>query len=71
MNYPRDYVAGLYWEWNDKNQAKLHIEVEPYELDRQKKDDYTLITDEEWDELFRWSTEKVMFLLNVSGLRFN
>ena len=76
LNYPRDYVAGLYWD----ERLALFIEVEPYELIREKEiHDHVRrwippeerITEEEWEELFKWSIEKVEYLLNVSGLRFS
>src|ERR1039458_6195128 len=46
LNYPRDYVAGLYWDW-EGGQAKLYIEVEPYELIRHKE-----------KEIRRWMPEE-------------
>jgi len=89
LDYPRDYVAGIYWEWNDKDQAELVVEVEPYELERsrgldrwvhslfwvhplsRKSDRPKEISEDEWEELFRWSVEKVHHLLSVSGIRLS
>jgi hypothetical protein len=92
LNYPRDYVAGIYWEWNwenDKDRAALYLEVEPYELERHRKEDAlairpihsvhrqgrgftandSLVTNEEWEELFAWSLKQTLRLLSMSGLK--
>lgn len=29
LSYPKEYVGGLYWEWQDDDQAELYVEAAP------------------------------------------
>ena len=66
LNYPREYVGGLYWDWSaDGKQASLFVEVEAYDLIRKKKK----LTDGQWECVLDWVEDKVKGLLRLAALQ--
>lgn len=59
LEYPRDYVGGLYWDEN----CSLYIEVSPYELLR-----YKAMSDEDWKSCTDWVEKQVKNLIRLAGI---
>jgi hypothetical protein len=65
LDYPRDYVGGLYWEYNEeKNQFDLYINVTPYCLLDTKKS----LTEKEWQELIDWTEKQARGILRLAKM---
>ncbi len=65
LDFPRAYVGGLYWEWTGDSQADLFIEVEAYDLVRNRGK----LSDDEWDNVVEWVEQKVKGLLRLVELQ--
>jgi hypothetical protein len=68
---PRDYVGGLYWEWDDTVQRfSLYVDVTPYAL-AEKGHSYPKwgqITEEQWDECTNWCINQAKGLLRLAQI---
>ncbi len=63
LSYPREYVGGLGWEWQDDDQAELYVEAAPYALLEQRR--RQPLTEQEWESLVTWLREKAMGLVRL------
>lgn len=65
LNYPRDYVSGLYWDFNEgTGKFDLRIDVVPYALLEKKK----ALTDEVWDKLIEWTEHQVKGIIRLAAI---
>jgi hypothetical protein len=73
LNYPRDYVGALGWEYvgvEDEDEFELYLEASPYSLfekggKRLRKE----LTEDEWTEIFRWLKEKAEMLIRLTKIQ--
>lgn len=64
LNFPRDYVGGLYWDWLDDHSATLYLDATPYGLT--ERGPKKTLTPEEWDQIFDWLKVKVQNLIRLA-----
>jgi hypothetical protein len=71
-NFPREYVAGLYWEWQKRDGAAsiwgdFHLVVTPYKMLRHYQ--RTGLTDAQWQGCVAWSEAKARALYRLAAER--
>jgi hypothetical protein len=70
LNYPRDYVGALGWDYIDDNEYELYIEASPFSLfERNGRTVRKELTEEEWSEIFRWVKEKAEMLIRLTTIQ--
>lgn len=70
LDYPRDYVGALGWEYVDEDEYELYLEASPYSLF--EKNGKTLcreLPEETWEEIFRWLKEKSEMLIRLTKIQ--
>lgn len=77
LNYPRDYVGGVSWDFNDDGKAELYIEVTPFtlaELNESRTERmfgsprWDRVTDEHWDQCVEWCEKQAKTLLRFARI---
>jgi hypothetical protein len=66
LRYPREYVGGLSWEWQDDDQADLYVEAAPYTLIDQRWREP--LTERNWQEILAWLRDKALGLVRLARL---
>jgi hypothetical protein len=64
LRYPREYVGGLGWEWQDDDHADLYVEAAPYALLDQRR--HKPLTGQDWQEIMAWLREKATGLVRLA-----
>ena len=65
LEYPREYVGGLYWEWEDfDNKFHLYIEVTPYSLLNKDK----TLSEESWQKCTEWVEKQAWNLIRLAKI---
>lgn len=64
LDYPRDYVGGLYWTLDDTNTG-LCIDLTPYALLDSTTNE---LSDETWEQCMEWCVSEARKLLSKIGV---
>jgi hypothetical protein len=72
--FDADYVGGLFWEEDEnfKGSQRLFVEADPYALFRNRGCEMPregVISEEEWESIFKWLQEKVMILIREAVMK--
>lgn len=64
LEYPRDYVGGLYWDLQDDDKYSLYIDVSPFQLlDKSKT-----LSDKDWESCTEWVEKQAKSLIRLAGI---
>jgi hypothetical protein len=66
LRYPREYVGGLYWDWQDDDHAEMYVEAAPYGLLEQRR--RKPLSEQEWQDILAWLRDKAMGLVRLARL---
>ena len=72
LNFPRDYVGAVYWEWAE-DKVSFYLEATPYAMiiegrpGKKYRTERTL-TDTEWEQIFNWLENKANELFRLAEL---
>ncbi len=68
LDFPRDYVGGLYWEFQDENKYKLYIDASPYALlNGPDRSENRVLSPQQWQNVINWLEEKSWDLIRLAG----
>jgi hypothetical protein len=69
LNYPREYVGGLYWDWLDDDRVSLYLDATPYALLDQARKTRQELSEEAWGSIHDWLKAKAQELIRLAQLQ--
>lgn len=66
LKFPREYVGGIYWEWNEpSDKFSIYIETTPYDLERK----YKKVSQEQMESCLKWVEMQTRSLLRLAHVQ--
>jgi hypothetical protein len=69
LDYPRDYVGGLSWEWLNDDRASLYLHATPYTLLDHARKHRQELPQEAWQSIHDWLKAKAQELIRLAQLQ--